>query len=593
MSGHLYDLGIIGNCAFNALIDKKASIKWLCWPKYDSSFVFGSLLDENKGGSFDILPSEGEFETDQYYLKNTNVLKTRFTTSTGSFQVTDFAPRFENFERFFKPLMLIRKLEPLAGNPRIRVSCKPKGEYGSLEPNVKMGSNHLRYIGLEDNLRLTTDISHYLINESREFVLSQTRYLVLTYGIPLEGPLETTVETFLQKTTQYWRNWVKSCSIGNIWQEEVIRSALTLKMHQFEDTGAIIASCTTSLPEHPGSTRNWDYRYCWMRDSYYTLKAFYQIGHFHELEQYSTYIENLKPDENGLYGPVYSLLGDQNFDEEILDLEGYLGNKPVRIGNQAREHVQNDVYGQILVSITPLYTDQRFTTRSLSRGKRLIMSLLKAIEKTMDEPDAGLWELRNSSQRHCYTFLFHWAGTKAAIKIAKTRKDNDMLEYAEKLNVMASAQIERCYKSDINAYAQCIETSNLDAAQLQLITMGYLDPNEKRTHKHLEAIEKELKTPEGLLYRYKHQDDFGLPQSTFLICSYWYAEALAVVGRVDDAIEQMENLLQYQNHLGLLSEDVDAKTGSQWGNFPQTYSHVGLMNAAFKISNKLDKPEFL
>lgn len=593
MSSHLYDFGIIGNCAYNALIDSKARIKWLCWPKYDSSFVFGSLLDENRGGSFDILPTEENFDTEQYYLKNTNILRTRFTTPSGSFQVTDFAPRFENHERFYKPLMLVRKLEPIAGNPRIRVKCDPKGDYARLEPDVQMGSNHLRYQGLEDDIRLTTNLSHFLINQERDFVLNQTRYMVLTYGIPLEGPLETTVDTFLQKTTEYWRAWVKSCSIGTLWQQDVIRSALTLKLHQFEDTGAIIASCTTSLPEFPNSTRNWDYRYCWMRDSYYTLKAFYQIGHFHELEQYSTYVENLKPDKNGRYGPVYSLLGDQNFDEEILDLAGYLGNTPVRIGNQAREHVQNDVYGQILVSIMPLYTDARFTSRSLSKGKHLIMSLLKAIESTMDEPDAGLWELRNTSQRHCYTFLFHWAGTKAAMKIAKNRNDFEMLEFAEKLNIQASAQIEKCYKDDVNAYAQCIETNNLDAAQLQLITMGYLDPKDPRTHRHLEAIEKELKTPEGLLYRYKVKDDFGLPESTFLICSYWYAEALAVVGRVDDAIEQMEILLRYKNHLGLLSEDVDAKSGSQWGNFPQTYSHVGLMNAAFKISNKLDKPEFL
>lgn len=593
MDRHTYNLGLLGNCAFQALIDTEASVKWLCWPKFDSSFVFGGLLDEDKGGEFSILPNTAIQSTCQAYIKNTNVLTTEISTADGRYKVTDFAPRFEQYSRHYKPLMLIRKLEPMEGSPEIKVVCQPRGNYGALEPEVLFGSSHLRYQGLEEQLRLTTNLSLHYLAEGRSFKLEQPIYLILTWGIPLEGPIKETAETFLAKTIDYWNDWVRHCTIGPLWQEAVIRSALTLKMHQFEDTGAITASTTTSLPEHPGTGRNWDYRYCWMRDSYYTLNAFNSLGQFEELEKYSNYIENIALGENCRYNPVYSLLGTEDFEEQILPLAGYLGNDPVRIGNQAKEHIQNDVYGQVLVSLLPLYTDERLNSSKHVRSKKLIMDLLNGIERTMDEPDAGLWELRNMSFKHCYTFQFHWAGAQAAIKIAKQLEDEEMLAKAMALVEAATGQIEKCYDPKQGAYTSAIETDRLDASQLHLITMNYLLPTADKTLKHLEALENELKTTEGLFYRYKHQDDFGKPKSTFLICAYWYVEALAVVGRLDEATKLFEHLLSYTNHLGLHSEDIDEVTGSQWGNFPQTYSHVGLINAAFRIGRKLDQPNFL
>ena len=593
MDRHTYNLGLIGNCSFQSLIDTEASVKWLCWPRFDSSFVFGSLLDTEKGGEFSINATKGVTSSSQAYIKNTNVLCTEVSSQDGRYKVTDFAPRFEQFDRHYRPLMLIRKIEPLESTPEIKVVCDPRGEYGALIPEVVLGSSHLRYTGLEEPLRLSTNLSLNYIQEGKSFKLSEPIYLILTWGIPLEGPIKQTAENFLTKTIAYWNDWVRHCTIGPLWQEAVIRSALTLKMHQFEDTGAITASTTTSLPEHPGSGRNWDYRFCWMRDSYYTLNAFNSIGQFEELEKYSNYIENIAIGENGRYNPVYNLLGNEDFEEEILDLKGYLGNGPVRIGNQAKEHIQNDVYGQILVSLLPLYTDERLNTNETKRSKRLIMDLLQGIERTMDEPDAGLWELRNMSFKHCYTFQFHWAGANAAIKIANMLNDHEMLEKATFLKEAASSQIEKCYDPNQKAYTSAIETDRLDASQLHLITMNYLDPRSEKAKLHLEALEKELKTEEGLFYRYKHEDDFGKPKSTFLICAYWYVEALAAVDRLDEAKSIFEHLLSYTNHLGLHSEDIDATTGSQWGNFPQTYSHVGLINAAFRIGRKLDKPNFL
>jgi GH15 family glucan-1,4-alpha-glucosidase len=591
---HTYDLGLIGNCAFLGLIKKDTSVAWLCWPRFDSSFVFGSLLDTKKGGEFSIRPAgSGEFESQQYYRENTNVLCTEIATADGSYRVTDFAPRFAQYERYYKPLMLVRKLEPLSGTPRVRVVCQPVGEYGSKQLSRRRSSNHIAFLGLEEEIRLTTNIPLTYVLDEEDFALNETKYLVLTYGAPLEAPLESTAEQFLRSTVDYWRKWIKSTSIGDFFQAQVIRSALALKIHQYEDTGAIIAASTTSLPEAPGSTRNWDYRYCWMRDTYYILTAFNNIGHFEEMERYFHYIANISTKLDGKYQPLYGISGTSELVEQELDLEGYLGNQPVRIGNDAYTHIQNDVYGQVLVALLPLYVDRRFVNPERQSPEKLVYEALNFIEKTMDLPDAGLWEFRHIAQYHCYTYLFHWAGCHAARQVAYKLGNSEMEALATKLLEESTRRIEACLDEQRGVYTNAIGSVHLDASTLQLILMGYLDPASELASTHLEALEKELKTPEGLFYRYRHPDDFGTPETTFLICSFWYVEALACVGRVDDAIREFEKLVGYTNYLGLLSEDVDAKTGSQWGNFPQAYSHVGLMNAAYRISKKLDKPNFI
>lgn len=592
MASHKYNLGIIGNCSYLAYVDTKADIKWLCMPRFDSSFLFGSLLDEDKGGHFYIQPTSPEFETRQYYLPNTNVLCTEFAAPDGRFRIWDCAPRMTVHDRQFKPLMLVRKIELLSGDPSIRVVCDPRGDYGKIVPETVTGSNHIRFLGLETQVRITTDISLNYILQKQPFVLDQTRYIVFTYGAPLEAPLRETAEDFLQQTIRYWQDWVKGCYVPNIYQEQIIRSALILKMHQYEDTGGIIASGTTSLPEHNGSTRNWDYRYCWFRDTYYTLKAFNQIGHFEELEKYFDFIQNIIRNSNESLQPLYSITGEKDLHEIELDLEGYMGNKPVRIGNKAYIQVQNDVYGQVLVSLLPLYVDRRLTFAKKSSYKKIVPWLLDGIERTMHAEDAGLWEFRNSKYIFTYTMLFHWAGAKAAYKIAQEFGDKEIMEKAAALAVEAGNNLEKSWDPQRGCYTQAIGTANLDASTLKMITMNYLEHSDPRAKTHIEELEKELLADHGLFYRYKHYDDFGVPETTFLVCAFWYIDALACVGRVDDAMRILEKVQGFSNHLGIFSEDV-ALDGSQWGNFPQTYSHVGMINAAFRIANKLDRPEYL
>ncbi len=592
MAQHIYDSGIIGNCSYLAHVQKNTNISWLCWPRFDSSFIFGSLLDKNKGGEFSILP-QGEFQSSQRYIENTNVLTTEIECHDGKYRVTDFAPRYKLYDRYFRPLMIIRKIEPIVGYPKIKITCKPVGNYGEKHLQAMQGSNHIEFTGIEKPLRLTANVSvNYILNE-KYFVLNETKYLVLTYGAPLEAPLITTSEEFLIRTISYWRQWVKNTGIGNMYQQQVIRSSLALKIHQYEDTGAIVAASTTSLPESPGSGRNWDYRFCWLRDAYYILNAFNNIGHFEEAEQYFHYIANLDVSETGRYNPLYKITGTADFEETIVDLEGYLGNSPVRIGNQAVEHIQNDSYGQVLLSLLPLYTDRRFIFEERHDSSKWIENILNKIEKTIDEPDAGIWEFRNTVQQHCYTNLFQWAGCMAAIKMARHIGDEKLLKAAKKLRDKAVEKIEACYDPERKVYTQAIGVKSLDASTLQLIMMNYLDPNSQKAKDHLAAVEAELKTTNGLFYRYLHADDFGKPKTTFLITAFWYVEALACVGRLDEAIDNFNKLMEYTNHLGLLSEDVDASDGSQWGNFPQAYSHVGLMNAAYRIAKKLDRPAFM
>ncbi len=590
---HVFKSGIVGNCSYIAHIGIDSNVNWLCWPTFEDSFIFGALLDNEKGGEFSIKPSTQIIDSKQEYLENTNILATTISCQDGKYRITDVAPRFEQYGRYYKPLMLIRKIEPIEGNPKIKIICNPKYNYGLSNLSKERGSNHVQFYNEDIKIRLSTNLSINHFFEDTPHVLTGPIYLILTLGNQFEHPINSTAEDLINKSIGYWQNWVKKSSIPSFYQKEVIRSALTLKIHQYEDTGAIIASSTTSLPEYPDSGRTWDYRFCWLRDSFYVLTSLSHIGHFEEMERYSSYIAHITQTDNGRLQPLYSILGKQKLTEHILDhLTGYMGNKPIRIGNQAYEHIQNDVYGQALIALLPLFTDYRFRHQHADFAKSWTSFILNKIKSTIDEMDAGIWEFRSIENRHCYSNLFQWAGATAAIKIANLYGFTDIKKEAVILKQKAAKYIEDCYDPTIEAYRNSPNSDHLDASTLQLIMMGYLNPNGKRAKKHLKQIEKQLKAENSLFYRYKHKDDFGKPKATFLVCAFWYVEALACVGRIKEAQKIFKELLSYGNHLMLFSEDVSEEDGSQWGNFPQAYSHVGLVNAAYRIAIKLDKPTF-
>ncbi len=591
---HTYTLGLIGNCSYAALVDTRACVRWMCWPRFDSSFIFGGLLDEQKGGEFSISPSVDDFQSSQTYVDNTNVLVTRFEVADGVFEVIDFAPRFLMYERYHRPLMMFRKVRRISGYPRIKVKCRPVGDYGEWTPEVHLGSHHIRYSGLAEPVRLTTNASLTFVREEKDFTLNQDLYFVLSWGYPLEGPLERTVEDYLQRTIHYWQQWVERCTLPRSYQKEVIRSALALKLHQFEDTGGVIASCTTSLPEIEGEGRNWDYRFCWLRDAYYTISAFHSLGHFAEMERYSNFIENLGVHTKERLQPVYRIDGGAQMTEIEIPLAGYLGHQPVRVGNEAADQIQHDAYGQSLLAIVSLYTDARMTNRSARGSARDLDVLLRRIETTLEEPDNGIWEFRGKRSLHTYSLLFHWAGGVACQKAASELNLRELADRAAQVRARAEDLLEKCYNKEKKAYAQAVGSSELDASLLQMIPLGYfLDKPRDLAVNHLRAIQRELEVSPGFLLRYKHGDDFGVQKSAFLVCSFWLIEALVELGFLEEAEEKFNHVLKAQNHLGLLSEDCDVSDLSQWGNFPQTYSHVGLINCAFALDRALRKPFFM
>lgn len=583
------DLAIIGNCSYSALV-RHGSVEWMCWPRPDSSFVFGPLLDREKGGAFVVEGVDASSVT-QEYVENTNVVRTVYFSDKGAFELFDFAPRFQLFERYFKPQMLVRILRPLSGEPRALVRCRPVYEYGLIQSRSWRASNHIEFTGFPGPVRLTTNVPLTYVEDERPFLLEDDCHLVLTWGEPLEAGLEETSERFLERTLDYWRRWVKRTRIPRDYQGQVVRSALALKLHQYEDTGALLAATTTSLPEHPGSGRTWDYRYCWLRDSYFTLHALERMGHSEEMELFLGYLRNLCEERDSVLQPAYRISGSPEAPERELEfLAGYEGDGPVRVGNQAFEHVQNDVYGEMVLAVSRLFLDSRFVGEIPPHtAVEMVRKLLDRIAERLEEPDAGPWEFRGTTRLHSFSVLMHWAGARRAAEVAEALGADELADTAREIEKRAADVLAtKCWSDEVGALTQVAGGSQLDASLLLAVQVGYLQPDDPRAASHVDAIRDALSVDGSLLRRYAVQDDFGHMEAAFTVCTFWLVEALAMLGRTDEAREIFERLLTLHNGLGLYSEDILPDTLEQSGNFPQTYSHVGLINAAFRLSRDWD-----
>ncbi len=579
----LEDMGLIGNCQYSALVHRNGSVVWSCLPRFDSEPVFSQLLDAEMGGTFQIGPAEPMLGT-QRYLPNTNILETTFQTATGSFRVIDFAPRFMQFQRAFRPTQLIRIVEPIVGTPRIRVCCEPRLGWSKQRPTVVMGSHHLRFEGFASQLRLTTDVPISYLN-GQSFTLTGRQYFVLAWGSPIEEPLAPLCEGFLSETVRYWTTWVKQCDIPPHFQEAVIRSALALKLHCFEDTGAIIASMTTSIPESAGSGRTWDYRYCWLRDAYYVLNAFGLLGHFEEREQFVQYLLNIAGGAEGLnLAPLFRVDGSCDLTESILDdWPGYNGEGPVRIGNGAAEHLQNDVYGEMVLALIPIFFDERLGAERSPITLSLLEALARKAVSLAGVPDAGIWEYRTEWKPQTFSSLMCWAAADRMAKVADRHSLPSAAEFHAAATRIHSEIIERAWNASLGAFAGQYDGSDLDASLLQMARLRFLPPDDPRLQGTIDAISEGLDRG-GWLQRYAVNDGFGQPTVAFVICSFWMVEALAAVGRRDEARQVFDRIKNSSSPLGLLAEDFDPANSRMWGNFPQTYSHAGLIHAAFASS---------
>jgi GH15 family glucan-1,4-alpha-glucosidase len=586
------DLALIGNCTVGALVDGRGTIVWGCFPRFDGDPVFCSLLKDTEDRGFFAIELVDLDRVEQHYLDNTAILVTRlFDRHGGCVELTDFAPRFGQYGRMFRPTMLVRQAKRLSGSPRITVRLRPACDNGAGQPSVTWGSHHIRYVMPEQALRLTTNASITAVLQETSFFLEDQLTLLL-------GPDETVPEAavevgrrFMEETIQYWREWTRFLGIPYEWQPAVIRAAITLKLNAFDDTGAIIAAMTTSIPEAANSGRNWDYRYCWLRDGYFVVNALNRLSATRTLERYLSYIVNIAADAgSGPLQPVYGIDGRTGLNECTVEaLSGYRGMGPVRIGNQAYRQVQHDVYGSAVLAATHIFFDERLT----HHGDEALFHRLEPLgEKAVvcfDQPDAGLWELRGSARVHTFSAVMCWAACDRLARIA------DRLGLAEgagywrdHAETMRRTIIERTWNAKRNAFVSTFDGEAMDASLLLLAEVGFIDAADSRFVATVEAVEQDLRRGD-FIFRYVEKDDFGEPENAFLVCTFWYVNALAAIGRRDEARALFERLLGYRNRHGLLAEHINPTTGEQWGNFVQTYSMVGLINSAIRLSIRWDQ----
>ncbi len=579
----LSDLGLIGNCQLSALVHRDGSLVWACMPRFDSPPVFAALLDDKDGGRFTIRPATPQ-EGTQRYLPNTNVLETRFITPDGAFRVLDFAPRFVQYERSFRPTKLLRIVEPLSGTPRIRVLCDPILGWSRARPRREVGSHHLSFLGYDSEVRLTTDAPLSYLNDE-PFALTERRHFVFSWGQPVEEPLDALCDRFLRETMKYWQTWVKNCEIPPAYQEEVIRSALALKLHCFEDTGAIVAALTTSIPEAPNSGRNWDYRYCWLRDAFYALGAFRLLGHFEEREQFIHYLLNVASSAPDLaLAPLYRLDGKADLTEHILEhWPGFQGYGPVRVGNGAALHTQNDVFGEMVLALTPLFLDARFREQVTAPVLDLVTRLTRRAISVAGQPDAGIWEIRSEWRPQTFSAMMCWAAADRMSRIASLHRPVDAGEFAAAATKIRDELLAKAVDPRRGNLVADYGGTEVDAALLQAVSLRLLTPDDPRMHATVAAVRADL-DHHGWLLRYRTNDGLGVPQIAFSLCTFWLIEALARLGHDGEARALLDKVREVQSPLGLLAEDLEPRTGVMWGNFPQAYSHVGLIHAAFAAS---------
>ncbi|MEZ5660184.1 MAG: glycoside hydrolase family 15 protein [Burkholderiaceae bacterium] len=587
------DVGIVGNCTYGALIDMRARVVWCCLPRFDSNPVFMSLLTDATE------PTEGVFMVDmagyahseQSYVENTGILRTCLYDEQGNgFEVIDFAPRFFERGRTFRPRTFVRIVRPLRGAPRVRVNLTPRGAWGAQSPTITHGSNHIRYVLEHHTLRLTTDAPvDYVLNQSW-FRLDRQMVFVLGPDETLSTSVGELANEFLTKTELYWRTWTRRLAVPLEYQEAVIRAAITLKMCVFEETGAIIAAMTTSIPEAPNSERNWDYRYCWLRDAFFVVRALNRLAEVGTMEDYLRWLDNVvdKMDEHRLQ-PLFGIGLEEDLVENIVDsLPGYRGMGPVRTGNQAYEHFQHDVYGNVVLGAAQAFLDRRLLRRPGTDNFLRLEQVGERALKLYNAPDAGMWELRTRARVHTSSSLMCWAACDRLAKIA------DVLGLADRAAYWAghAAQIRETilresWSEKRQAFVESFGGDALDASVLLMAEVGIIDPKDPRfvsTVRQLEAV-----LADGPhMRRYEAADDFGAPETSFTVCAFWRIDALAQIGERERAREIFESMLAARNHLGLLSEDVDPRTGELWGNFPQTYSMVGIINGAMRLSRSWD-----
>ncbi len=582
--------GIIGNCRSAALISEKGSLDWCCLPAFDSSSVFASILDEEKGGSFEFIMDD-DYEISQAYIRDTNILVTKFKKENDYFEVIDFMPRYYNDNKRapYSPPDIIRYIRYKSGKPSFRVKYDPRLEYAEYPTYTIVHSKYVKSYtkkGTYDSIYLYTNLNKDSVVKGEEIILTEDAFFLISYNQKI---LRQDVEHSylkLQRTKVYWLNWSERTYKFAQYNQEIKRSALALKLLSYDKSGAVLAAVTTSLPEAIGEIRNWDYRYCWIRDASMVIKVMTRLGHSNVARKYMDFLIDIIPDKDEKIQIMYGINGEKKLSEKILEhLNGYEGSKPVRIGNDAYRQKQNDIYG---IMMDVIYQQFQVFDLALDNSEALwtiIRSIVKIVERNWKKPDRGIWELRTDQKHFTFSKVLSWVAIDRAVKIAQfLNNGNEYVKLWSKIRDAIEKDIlKNAWNEKIGAFTQSYGTEDLDASNLLMEPFGFIEAKDPKYVNTVYATQKYL-SKDGLMYRYRNKDDFGTPSSSFTICTFWLIEALHKIGEQNEAKQLFDRVLSYSNHLGLFSEDIDFKTKRLLGNFPQAYSHLALIETAIILS---------
>lgn len=580
--------GIIGNCRSAALISKNGSLDWCCLPEFDSSSVFAKILDDKIGGHFGFIVDES-YQITQFYLNQTAILVTRFSNGLDTFEVHDFMPRYHKSNtKYQAPPEIVRYIKYISGKPAFKVDYQPKLEYAKGVTDTFVKDEFivsLTHSDKFDTLFMYSNLDLQQIVNGEPILLTSDAFFLLGYNEKVFKPTVENMYLEHQRTKVYWLNWIDKTPKYNLYNEEILRSAVTLKLLSYDKTGAVLAAATTSLPETIGEVRNWDYRFCWIRDASMVIKVLSHLGHRSAAQRYLQFIIDLIPDKDEKLQIMYGINKEKQLTEISLDhLSGYQNSKPVRIGNAAYMQKQNDIYGILMDVINQQFEKFTVDIEKTEELWTITKGIVWVVEKHWHEPDKGIWEFRTEDRHFTFSKVLCWVAVDRAIKVAqkldKFRKINKwkLLEAEIKNDILRQA-----WNDDVKAFTQSYGSKYLDASVLLMENYGFIEAKDPKYISTVLAIEKEL-SYDGLMYRYKNEDDFGLPSSSFTICTFWFINSLYKIGEQRKAKKMFDQLLTYSNHLGLFSEDIDFKTKRLLGNFPQAYSHLALIETAINLS---------
>lgn len=585
------DYGAIGNCRSAALVSAKGSIDWLCFPDFDSPSVFAKILDKEKGGSLSFEVEAG-CKISQQYKAHTNILSTLFETEEWAFEVVDFMPRYkiEDFNDHFLPPELYRLLRVKRGVPQLKVCYDPKLNYASLDVVHKDGPKYIKSVAINDEretIYLYSDLDYTSILQKKTITLKNDSFLLVSYNQKLIPVDIKRVVLEYQRTRVYWLNWTNRSRKFNQYNDSIERSMLVLKLMSYQRTGAVLAALTTSIPETIGEVRNWDYRFCWMRDASMSIKTLLSLGHRGAAKRFMDYIHSILKSKGDRFQIMYGIRGERELIEFQLDyLSGFQNSRPVRIGNAAYSQKQSDSVGYLMDVIYQYYLYFPGTLDEIEDMWEVVKNIVKTVYEDWKLPDNGIWEIRGKSSHFVLSKVMCWVALDRAVRIAELLNETGYAEIWKKEADRIRIDVhQKGWKESIQSFSQTYENEDLDASLLLMEGYGFIEASDERYIKTVEAIQKDLRR-NGLLYRYINHDDFGLPSSAFTICTFWMIRALFVTGKTREARALFDTMLSYANHVGLFSEDLDFETKAQLGNFPQAYSHLALIETAQLFSEE-------